>query len=121
MAFLDFFTGEDSEEQQRILDETDRKLRELNAAKLANGTYSREVYDQAERNLYDSRIDVKQETNAAFVEGFQDGVTNVRGTVGSVLAFPFRLIPPIGWVIIVGVAFFYFGGGVLLRRKITKA
>ncbi len=121
MALIDLFTGEDSEEQQRTMDETDRKLRELNARKLANGSFSQAVYDEAERNLYNSRIDVDKETSAAFVEGLNEGVDNVRGGIGSILAFPFRLIPPIGWLLIAAAAFFYFGGGVLLRRKITKA
>jgi hypothetical protein len=121
MAFLDFFTGVDSEETQRQMDDTDAKLEELNRKKLEQGKWDQATYDEAQRNLARGHVNVEQEVNAAFKEGLDEGVENVKGSIGSILAFPFRLIPPIGWVLILGAAFFYFGGGILLRRKITKA
>lgn len=121
MALLDFFTGVDSEETQRQMDETDAKLAELNRKKLEDGKWTQATYDEAQRNLARGQVNVEAEVNAAFKEGFNEGVDDVRGTFGDILAFPFRLIPPIGWVLILGAAFFYFGGGVLLRRKITKS
>lgn len=120
MAFLDFFTGEDTEETQRALDEADAKLAELNRKKLEDGEWSQATYDGATQRLNDSRINVKESVNTAFGEGLNEGVNNVRGTLGSILAFPFRLIPPIGWVLILGGAFFYFGGGMIVRRWLGK-
>lgn len=121
MAFLDFFTGEDTEETQRSIDDANAKLAELNRKKLEQGKWDQATYDDAQRRLARDQINVEAEVNAAFKEGLDEGVDNVRGTIGDILAFPFRLIPPIGWILILGAAFFYFGGGILLRRKITKA
>lgn len=122
MALLDWFTGIDSEEEQARIAETARKDAELQEARLQAGKITPAVYQRnMERIEADKGVNVAQEVNEAFAEGFQEGVGNVRGTIGDILAFPFRLIPPIGWVIIIGVLFFYFGGGVLVRRKLTKA
>ena len=116
MAFLDYFTGVDSEETQRELDETDRRDKELQAKRLADGKIDQNKYDATVARIDGERINVEGEVNGAFKEGFNDGIENVKGTLGDILAFPFKLIPPIGWLLIAGAAFFYFGGGVLVLR-----
>ncbi len=117
MGLLSFIYGVD--DAQAESDELDRKRMALNESQREKR--GEEWFRQTQENDAKSVLNVDEELNDAFAEGFEEGVDNVRGTIGSILAFPFRLIPPIGWVLLIGAAFFYFGGGVLLRRKITKA
>ena len=117
------------------IDEEEQRARELDAALAAEnkrdldaGVYTDATFKEAEANRIKSGGDgaggdfeFSDDIEGAFVEGWNEGVDNVSGSIGSILALPFRLIPPIGWVLILVAAFFYFGGGVLLRRKITTA
>jgi hypothetical protein len=122
MGLWSFITGEDLDAIEAQSAATDAKLAELNRQKLENGSWNQATYDQASANLDKSRIiDAEGQVADAAAEGFQEGVANVRGTIGDILALPFRLIPPIGWLLIAGALFFYFGGGVLVRKKVTSA
>lgn len=107
-----------SDEQARS-DELDRQRAELNASQREK--HGEEWYQQTLDNDAKSKLHVEEELQAAAAEGFNEGVSNVRGTLGSILSLPFKLIPWQGYLIGAAVLFFYFGGGVLVRRKITKA
>lgn len=122
MGLWSLITGEDLEAAQAQSAAADAKLAELNRQKLERGVWDQATYDQAAKQLADSSLaDAQDQVAGAFAEGFNDGVSNVRGTIGDILALPFRLIPPIGWLLIAGALFFYFGGGVLVRKKVTSA
>lgn len=127
MAFLDFFTGVDSEQVQADLDRTDAALERLNkekASRLAEQQGQEaadKYYAEFQKHQDDSYIaDVEQEVNNAFHEGLEEGADNIRGgigkTVGAVLKAPFQLVP---WWILLGAAvaaFIYFGGLRLIKR-----
>lgn len=110
MAFLDFFTGIDSEQTQTDLDTTDAKLADLEA------DYQRRHAEQLgqagidERNAVfqahqrDSHIDsVTGEVNAAFDEGLKEGAGNIRGTLGEtfnkLVLTPLSIIPWQIWLV----------------------
>lgn len=122
MDFWSFVTGEDLESAKAQSDAADRQLAELNRKKLENGSWDLQTYQTAQAQLDASALtDPQNEVKEAFKEGFEEGVDNVRGSIGDILALPFRLIPPIGWLLIGVGLFFYFGGGVLVRKKVTSA
>ena len=121
MGFWSLITGEDLEEAKRQSDAADAWNLARNKELLDEGKLTQENYDISREQITASALpDPAAEVSAAFDEGFQDGVDNVRGAAGSILALPFRLIPPIAWVLIAVGLFFYFGGGVLVRRKVTS-
>jgi hypothetical protein len=114
-------TGVDADETQKTMDETDAKLAALNQEKYQSGKWDQSTYDQAQANLQKSKIvDVGGEIDDAFAEGFNDGISNVRGTLGSILAFPFKLIPPIGWLLILVALLVYMGGWAKLAGILKK-
>jgi len=127
MSLLDFFTGEDSARDQQILDETDRRLAQLNQERAARlreqgKTQEAEKYlAETQANLERGKIDnVAQQVDDAFYQGLEEGAANIRGSIGSVvggaLQAPFKLIP---WWILLGAAvaaFIYFGGLRLIKR-----
>jgi hypothetical protein len=120
MSFLqEWIYGVDLDAEQKRSDDLDAALARENKADLDNGTFTQAIYDEAEANRARGSINVEREVNDAFKEGFNDGVDNIRDAAGSALALPFRLIPPIAWVIIAIGLFFYLGGGVAVRKKVT--
>lgn len=119
MGFLSGLFGV-SDEQARS-DELDRQLEELNRRQLEEGKLNQEQFDDRQTRIDAGRLYVDAELNAAAKEGFNEGVDNIRSTAGSIINFPFRLIPWQAYAIAAVVAFFYFGGGVLIRRKVTTA
>ncbi len=121
MGLWSFITGEDLEEAKRQSDAADAWNLARNKELLEEGKLTQENYDISREQINASRLeDPGAQVSAAFDEGFQDGVDNIRDAAGNVIALPFRLIPPIAWVLLAVGLFFYFGGGVLLRSKITK-
>ncbi len=117
MGFLSSLFGVDDEQARS--DELDRQRAALNAAQRERR--GEEWYRQTLENDEKSRLNVDAELNKAFGEGIDEGAANIRGTIGSIINLPFSLIPWQAWAIGAVVAFFYFGGGVLIRRKVTKA
>lgn len=117
MGLLAWWNG--VEDEQARSDELDRQRQALNASQREKR--GEEWYQQTLANDAKSKLDVDAELNKAFGEGIDEGVSNIRGTLGSIINLPFKLIPWQAYVIGAVVLFFYFGGGVLLRRKITKA
>lgn len=121
MGFWALITGEDLEEAKRQSDAADAWNLARNKELLDEGKLSAENYKISEQQINSSRLeDPGTAVGIAFQEGLDEGVDNVRGGLGSIIAFPFRLIPPIAWVLLAVGLFFYFGGGVLVRRKLTK-
>ena len=122
MSFLQqWIYGVDLDAEQKRSDELDAALARENKADLDNGTFTKAIYDEAEANRARGSVNVEREVHDAFKEGFNDGVDNIRNTAGSALALPFKLIPPIAWVILAIGIFFYVGGGGLIRRRVAKA
>ena len=127
MALIDWFTGEDSERDQAILQETDRRLAQLNqerAARLRDQGKAQEAEKylaETQANLNRGKIDdVAGQVNDAFYEGLDEGAANIRraigNTLGAVVQAPFKLLP---WWVILGIAaaaFIYFGGLRLIKR-----
>ena len=127
MALIDWFTGEDSERDQAILDETDRRLAQLNqerADRLRQQGKDREAeayLAETQANLNRGKVnDVAGQVDDAFYQGLNEGAANIRGSIGSTLGAalqaPFKLLP---WWVILGAgiaAFVYFGGLRLIKR-----
>lgn len=89
------------------------KVAILNAAENYGPAYDAAVALNASRSQIG---DVDTEINNATSEGFNDGVRNVRGTIGNVVSVPFRIIPWQLYVIGAVFLFLYMGGGTKLRN-----
>ena len=111
MSWLpDWLTGFDRENYERGL-EAERKSQELNKGLLERGLIDEQTFRESEANFArDDNFDPDAEINAGFVEGLNEGVNNVRGTIGSVVSFPFRLIPWQLWAIGAIALLVYMGG-----------
>lgn len=114
--------GEDLDEEQARQNDLDAKLAAENKRDLDAGVYDKKTFDTAEAHRIAGQInDVHGEVAAAFDEGWDEGVDNIRNTAGSALSLPLRLIPPIGWVLLVVALLVYMGGwaklGGLLNKK----
>jgi len=101
MAFLDFFTGIDSEEEQARQDKLDAALRAENEKDRAK--YGEDWFAQASAHVDQGAIpDVAGEVDDAFWDGWNDGADNIRKGVGStidtVVGTPLKLIPWQLWV-----------------------
>lgn len=96
MAFLDIFTGIDSEAEQERSDRLDAELRALNERdRLKRGE---DWFAQAQAHVDGGAInDVSGEVNDAFWEGWDEGADNIRNTVGgtinTVTGSAFSVIP----------------------------
>jgi hypothetical protein len=114
-------SGTNADEDQKNLDETDRKLAALNKKRLDEGFYDQATFEQAQANLAKSKIaDVSGEIDQAFDQGFSEGLDNVRGTAGKALSFPFKLIPWQGYALLAVGLFVYMGGWKLLKGILKK-
>jgi len=109
MAWLDIFTGVDSEQTQRDLDETDAKLRALEAdyQRRHRQTLDDEAIERRnaefEAHMRAGHIEnVENEVNDAFDEGLDEGAANIRGAIGDtinkVVVTPLSIIPWQVWV-----------------------
>jgi hypothetical protein len=127
MALLDWFTGIDSEEEQARGDSLDAQLKSLEL------DYQRRHADQMtqkdieirnaefEAHQRAGRVDnVEQEVNDAFSDELDAQTTGFRGAVGSVVSFPFKLIPWQIWLAAAFALFFWLGGPALLKGKFAK-
>lgn len=121
MSWLpDWVTGFDREAYEAGL-EADKRNAEITEGLRERGRMSEEDYQVASEHYADAAAyDPDKAINEATAEGFQDGIRNVRGTLGDILSVPFKLIPPIGWVIIAGVAFWYMGGALFLKGSLKR-
>ncbi len=116
-AFL--LGGVDVDEEQKRQQELDAQLAALNRSRLDAGIWDQNTYDQANAHLEASRIDdVSGEVDNAFQVGWNEGVDNIRGTAGAIIGTPFRLIPPIGWAILVVALLVYMGGWARLKNML---
>jgi hypothetical protein len=84
MAFLDFFTGVDSEAEQARQDDLDAKIRAENERDRLK--YGEDWFAQTERNLGNGAIaDVEGEVDDAFWQGWGEGADNIRSVVGGTI------------------------------------
>lgn len=119
--FQKWIYGVDLDEEQARQNELDAALARENKRDLDAGVWDQATFDRAEANRIGSRIeDVHGQVNAAFREGLNDGVDNVRGAIGSTISFPFRLIPWQLWLIGVGALLVYMGGWARLAGMLNK-
>ena len=119
-------TGVDVDETQRISDEQDEKLAQLNRDALESGQYSQAQYEMAEKHRIDGVVvDAAGQVGEAFIEGAKEGLAReqelVKGAVNGVAKGILGFIP--WWVFVVAIIalFLYLGGGNLVRRKIAEA
>jgi hypothetical protein len=123
MSLLSWYFGADDDEQ--TIKATEEKLRYENARdrdKYGDAWYKQTVENDAK----DGTIGVRDGTAETFVddgfkEGFEDGKKSIRDSIGStvstLIGTPLSLIPWNVWIILAVVAFFYFGGSSLLKKK----
>jgi hypothetical protein len=114
------FTGEDPAELQAESDRLDAQLSEQNREAHERGAINDATYAETNENIARGKLNVDEEITGAFNEGLQEGVDNVRGTIGDIVTAPLKLID---WrlYIIAGIALFlYMGGAKYLRGLIPK-
>lgn len=114
--------GQSAAELQAASDAADARLAELNQN--ARARYGESWYAQAESNRLGGGVDVEQQLTQAAREGVAEGYTNVTGAIRSTIAAPFKFVwdsmPWWVWAGAVVGAFFYFGGGAIIRKQLTK-
>lgn len=140
MSFISSLFG--SGKLQADGDAADAKLAEMNQRDYAPGgrLYNKiatqqgtaaadAAYQQTLNNLESGATgNVSSQIDAAFDEGLQDGANNITGFVSGAFKFLGKAlgsillgIPVWVWLAVGAAAFFYLGGGVWIRRKISKA
>lgn len=118
------FLGVDLDEQQRLGEERDALKAQQDLDRLNRGIYSPTTY-QTVRERADAAAtgDVTAQVNEEFGKGLDEGISNVRGTIGSIIDAavftPLRLIPWQVWLGLLIVLFIYMGGWTWLQR-LTK-
>ena len=123
------FLGTDLSAEQARSDAADAKLAELNAKSVAAGYMSQDAYNTYQANISrdtsSTGMQVETSVNQEFQAGLKDGLNNVTGTINGTLSgivgSIWKAIPLSVWLILAVVAFFYFGGGMLIRGKMAKA
>lgn len=119
-ALWDWVTGK-TEREGRELDE---RLDAINAQ--SEPIYGQEWADQVATNRGRSTRadDYDAEIQDAFIEGAKEGASNVQGAIKSgisgTVGFVTGSIPPVGWLVLIGVGFWYLGGFVWLRGILAK-
>lgn len=109
--------------------QADAQLRELNQKKYGSSGMIQDTLSGTDGvDVWVPPGEQEKQVNAAFQEGLNDGANNVTGFVsgafnfiGKALGAVLLGIPIWVWLIAGAGVFFYLGGGVWLRRKITKA
>jgi len=81
--------GVDLDAEQARQNDLDKRLQAENQRDLENGTFTQDVFDEAERNRQASYIaDVSGQVSDAFNSGLAEGVDNIRNAAGSALSRP---------------------------------
>jgi len=106
MAFLDWFTGIDSEDEQARSDKLDADLRALNESK--RDQYGEDWFAQAQQHINDNAIpDVAGSIDDSFWEGWNEGAANIRSATGTGInktaGTLFRILP---WQVWLGLALY---------------
>ena len=113
--------GVDLDEEQARGTALDEQLRQDAADSLASGRYDQAAYDQAMQHIDQGAItDVTGSVTDAFYQGMGEGAANIRGTVGSAISSPFKLIPWQLWLVVIVGLFLYMGGGSMLKGVLKK-
>lgn len=124
MAWLDFFTGSDTEADQAAMDRADAWNAARNKQLHDEGKMSDANYEIAVQHINEGHIDVEAEVNGAFKEGLDEGYDNVTGAIKTTLAAPFKFaFASIPWhFYLVGglVLFWYMGGAVFIKGIFKK-
>jgi hypothetical protein len=114
--------GRSQSELQAEGDALDRRLAELNQQ--AAPRYGAEWFAQAEANRQGGYVDVEEEVTEAGREGLREGYDNVTGAIRETVNFPLKFLwDALPWWVWVGAVvglFFYFGGGAVVRRKVSS-
>jgi hypothetical protein len=119
------FYGVDLDEEQARQDRLNTQLATLNQRSLERGTWDEATFEEAEQHREQSYIsDVQAPVRDAFNTELNNRAANFRDfagdAVGAVALTPFKLIPPIVWLI--GIAFLAFKFGLFdgLFRKLKN-
>jgi hypothetical protein len=115
------FTGVDLEAEQKRSDDLDKQLLEQNQKALERGVYTEQQFEESNGRIEAGAVDVDKEVGAAFAEGLNDGVNNVRNTIGDVATSPFQLISWKLWIVGAIALFFYMGGAGMLKGILKKS
>lgn len=121
------FLGTDLEAEQQRSNALDAQLKAENDKLLARGVWTDEDYakylDDLNRKESAYNQNVDSEVNAAFVEGLNDGVANIRDKIGKATTFavstPLKLIPWQIWVIGLAVLAFYLFAPRILKKALA--
>lgn len=125
-ALWDYFTGAQQAESDR-LDAARIDLNNRRAAIYGGDWLARTQANDLQTSLDDATAreavvgeltPQKLLDNLAVSSG--EAAAHVRSFADSVLSFPLKSIPPIGWILIAGALFIYLGGHVWLRGVIPR-
>jgi hypothetical protein len=117
VSFFDFLAGnpQSQEDAQANIDRLDAAIQAQSANDPARA---------AADNQFIQNAGNADSTTAAYVSGFgeglNDGISNVRGTIGDLISGVFRLIPWQAWLVLLAVGFMYLGGLPFLKRTLSK-
>lgn len=79
--------------------------------------------DRADNGNYSDQVGAEYEP-AALLENLKESTASAasvaRGVIDAPLKFIFGSIPPLGWLVIAGVVFWWLGGPLWLRGKLNK-
>lgn len=134
MSFFDnliglWANGETADTTQATSDRLDAERQRMNQDD--RQTYGEDWYQQTVKNDQASRQDVAGDINAGWDEGYAEGEQNLTNAVaapfklvgdasGSILKGVWKGVPLWVWIGLAVGAFFYFGGGALIRKMIAK-
>ena len=119
------------EELQRQSDELDAQRGQLNQSTYAR-IQSQQGQAAADRWLGQVAVNeeasdygtVEEQVSESFNEGLSEGYENVTGTIRSGINWPLKFLwdalPWWVWLGGLGAVFWYLGGGVWIRRKLTS-
>jgi hypothetical protein len=129
MAFTDWLanTFYGADELQAESDRADAQRNQLNQA--ARSRYGDEWYRSTVNNDEAGRINAAGEIGSEFepaalqknlAESTDAAAGWARSVIGAPLSFIFKSIPPLGWLVLAGVAFWWLGGPVWVRAWIAR-
>ena len=126
MGLLSWATGADQRESDRL----DARRQALNVK--AKDLYGEKWYQQTVANDAKTDADEADAENHKWddfapdelVKNLGESVSKVtpgaRSFLESVISFPLKSIPPVGWVLLGVAAFFWLGGHLWLRRVVAS-
>lgn len=126
MGLWSYVTGADQAESDR-LDAARRELNVKRATVYGDQWYAKTVANDTQGDVDSAALNqsiLDEFKPAALITNLSESSSTAAGGIRNflepILAFPLKIIPPIGWAMIGVAAFFYLGGGPWLRGILNR-